>query len=76
MWLQAQTCLFHHSNVLPWGGFWGNSEIGFMGQQGTWVSVRGASNRFFTHLDCTVVVVVVGVTAEARDVVGSEGYHI
>ena len=46
-------------------------KLGPWASRDTWASVRGASDRFFTHLDCTVVVVVV-VTAGAGGVVGGE----
>ena len=33
-------------------------KFGPWASRDTWASVRGASDRFFTHLDCTVVVMV------------------
>ena len=71
MWLQVQTCLFHSNDVLPIGGLLGAIvKLGPWASRETWASVRGTSDRFFTHLfDCAAVVVVV-VSADAGDVIG------
>ena len=54
------------------------AKLGPWASRDTWASVRGASHRFFTHLDCTIVVVVdvvVGgndITVDAGDAVVGE----
>ena len=56
------------------------AKLGPWASRDTWVSMMGASNRFFTHLSgCTIVVVVVVVfvagtfvNAVAGDVIGED----
>ena len=68
--------MFHHSDVLPMGRHLGViAKFGPWASRDTWASVRGASDRFFTHLsDCTIVVIVVFVvvTADPGDVIGED----